>query len=162
VSGRTFEVRLLRLEDNAVEQGSFELEPSMEQAAAVCRLMRELLSARPSQFRDKVAFLKRGDIELEWNAAEGGVAFATFYEAGEPLTVAALAYESGSEAGRGVREGFFQMLRAKPFDGLPDDSTPLLLIAALPGRPESLPLMQLLNTTLAAVYFTAVSTRTQS
>lgn len=152
----TFEVRVVHLEDGRLERGSFETAPSMEQAAKVVGMMREFLSNQPAQFRAPLPFLKRGAIELEWASAQGGVAFATFYESGQAATLGVMAWDPSNEAGQGVLSGLRQNLELGPevTDGA---EGPLMVVAALPGRPEWLPTLHLLNTSLAAVYFAALA-----
>lgn len=165
----SFEMRVIDVESRRVETGRFDIEPKHEQAAQIIGLMREFLAGKPTQFREPLPFLKRGDWELEWEAASGGVAFAVFLEGGRPATLGILLARIDAEADGGMATGFEQAVLA-PFLGeiLPaereqlfasDGVTPLLLAAALPGRPELLPTAHLLNSALAAVYFTAVEKR---
>ncbi len=130
----------------------------MEQAAAVIRLVREFMAGRPGQFRDRIPFLKQGGIELEWAAADGGVAFATFYESGQSATLGVFGYDPGSEAVRGVLDGLRRTLGLGAAETEPSVG-PLVVVAALPGRPEWLPVLHLLNTSLAATFFQAVAQR---
>jgi len=146
------------MESGRIERGQYDCAPDLEQAASVIRLVREFMAGRASQFRERIPFLKRGDIELEWAAATGDVAFATFYESGKAATLGVLAYDPASEAGQGVLEGLRQTL------GLGAAETelsqgPLVVIAALPGNPEWLPILHLLNTSVAATFFQAVASR---
>lgn len=164
-----FEMRVIDVESRRVETGRFDVEPKLEQAAQVVGLMREFLAGKPAQFREPLPFLKHGEWELEWEAASGGVAFAVFLESGKPATLGVLLSRADAEADAGMAQGFEQAVLS-PFLGelLPaereqifasDGATPLLLAAALPGRPELLPTAHLLNSALAAVYFKAVEKR---
>ncbi|WP_321474353.1 hypothetical protein [uncultured Paludibaculum sp.] len=150
-----FEVRVVNVEDGRVEQGSFDTVPTLEQAEKVVRLMREFLSTMPAQFRAAVPFLKRGSIELEWASATGGVAFATFHESGQAATLAVMASDPFNEAGQGVLAGLQQSLNFDPEVVAPVEG-PLMVVAALPGAAEWQPILHLLNTSLAAVYFGAI------
>lgn len=151
----TFEVRVVNVEDGRVEQGAFDTVPTLEQAVKVVGLMREFLSTMPAQFRAAVPFLKRGSVELEWASATGGVAFATFYESSQAATLAVMASDPNSEAGRGVLGGLRQHLGLAPEVIAPTEG-PMMVVAALPGAAEWQPILHLLNTSLAAVYFAAV------
>lgn len=149
---------MVHLDSGRIERGQYDCMPELEQAASVIRLIREFMSGRGGQFRERIPFLKRGDIELEWAAATGGVAFATFYESGKAATLGVFAFDPTSEAGKGVLDGLRQTL------GLGAEEThsaggPLVVVAALPGDPEWLPILHLLNTSLAATFFQAVAKR---
>jgi len=162
VSGAThFEVRFLDLEAAQVENRMFEMEPSHEQAAKVCGLFDEFLKGQPREFRERIPFVTRGDWELEWSAAEGGVAFVVFHESGEPATMGVLVSGVDPAASEGTLEGFRHSILGPALDRfVPEDrervfagSGPMLLMTAIPGRPELLPTLHLLNTSLAAVFF---------
>lgn len=161
-----FDVRLIDVESRRVETGSFDMEPQHEQASQVIGLMREFLSGKPTQFKSAVTFLKRGEWELEWEAASGGVAFAAFLESGRPAAVGVLLARLDAEADAGMLGGFEQAV-LQPVLGelLPVEkeqllglagTNPLLIAAVLPGRPELAPTLHLLNTALGAVYFKAM------
>ena len=146
------------MDSGRIERGQYDCAPELEQAAGVIRLMREFMAGRGGQFRERIPFLKRGDIELEWAAATGGVAFATFYESGKAATLGVFAYDPASEAGQGVLDGLRQTLGL----GAAETETspgPLVVVATLPADPEWLPILHLLNTSLAATFFQAVAQR---
>ena len=153
-----FELRVIHLESGQIERGQYDCAPELEQAAEVIRLVQEFMAGQSTQFRKRVPFLKRGDIELEWAAATGGVAFATFYEAGVAATLSAFAFDPNTEAGHGVLQGLRQSLGLGAAEIEPT-SGPLVVVAALPGKPEWLPTLHLLNTSLAATFFQAVASR---
>ena len=140
------------MEDGRVEQGAFDTQPELQQAADVVRLMRSFLGGKPVQFRDRIPFLKHGNIDIEWVASDDGVAFATFYLDGQASTMAVLVTDPSSEAGQGVLQGFRKSLGlgAAEIEPVPG---PLAVMAALPGSPEWFAILHLLNTSLAAVYF---------
>jgi hypothetical protein len=148
----TFELRVVHMEDGRVERGAYDTQPELPQAADVVRLMRAFLSGKPVQFRDRIPFLKQGNIDIEWVASEDGVAFATFYLDGEATTMAVLARDPNSEAGQGVLQGFRKSLGlgAAEIEPIPGA---LAVMATMPGSPEWFPTLHLLNTSLAAVYF---------
>ena len=154
-----FAVQSLYAEDRRVETTTFELTPSHEQAQRVCGVLREFLAHRPPEFRDKLSFLNQGDLELEWAASESGVAFASIYNAGNPATFLLLLSGKDAEADRGMYDGFLGSM-VRPLMGeleLPQQSRPLLLMLLAPGAPELTPLLQLLATSLASVYFRALA-----
>jgi hypothetical protein len=161
-----FEVRVVHAEDGRVETGSYDILPQQEQAAKVCGLFREFLAGQPAEFRERVPFLKRGDVELDWSAAPGGVAFATFLENGEALTLGVLASRTNAEADEGILEGFEQEVLTPLLGEVPagvrgqlfaaGSPHPLLMTVVLPGHAELLPMLNLLNASLAAVYFETV------
>lgn len=160
-----FEVRFLDLEAARVESRTFEMEPSHEQAAKVCGLIDEFLKGQPREFRARLPFLTRGDWELEWSAAEGGVAFVVFHESGEPATMGVMVSGEDPAASQGILEGFRDSILGPALDRfVPEDrdrvfagSGPMVVMTAMPGRPELLPTLHLLNTSLAAVFFRRLS-----
>ena len=145
-----------------VEAAQFDLEPQLPQGRTVCNLFAEFLAERPAEFREQLPFLNKFAIELQWAAASGGSAFASFFHEGSPLGMAVLL--SGSDA-----ESDDQMLQAiqisilEPMLG-PDSAAELGQIAERPGvlllemddQPELIPTLHLLMTALGSVYFRAV------
>lgn len=169
MSGR-FQVRLIEPEGRRVETGAFDIEPQHEQASKVIGLMREFLHGRPPEFRAIIPFLNRPSIELEWTSAPGGVAFATIYETGKPLSMAVLTARVNAEADAGMLSGFEQGVLQPTMGELTtdelaqlfgDSEEPLLLMVVFPGSPEFLPALHLMNTALAAVFFQAVQKQQQ-
>lgn len=153
-----FELRVVHMESGRMERGQYDCAPALENAAEVIRLVREFMAGKSNQFRERIPFLKRGEIELEWAAATGGVAFATFYESNKAATLGVFAFDPTSEAGEGVLEGLRQTLGLGAAETEPS-AGPLVVVAALPGKPEWLPTLHLLNTSLAATFFQAVANR---
>lgn len=159
--GNHFEVRFLDLEAARVESRVFEMQPSHEQAAKVCGLFAEFLKGQPREFRARLPFLTRGEWELEWSAAEGGVAFVVFHESGEAATLGVMVSGQDAAASEGILHGFRHSILGPAMDRfVPEDQErvfsgagPMLVLTAMPGRPELLPTLHLLNTSLAAVYF---------
>jgi hypothetical protein len=160
-----FTVRLVHAAVRRVETGSFETAPEHEQAQKVIGLMREFLKNRPPQVRDKLAFLKEGDLELEWLAAPGGVAFASIDEEGAPLSMAVFLSGREFEADAGMLTGFRQGVVEPLMGGASEEQEdtlygperPLVLIAVMGQSPERIPALHLLNTALASVYFEALN-----
>ena len=154
-----FAVQVYLAGNRTVESTTFELVPSHEPAERVCQVLREFLAHRPPQFREKLTFLNHGDLELEWSASEGGVAFASLYNTGDPAAFLLLLSGQDDEADQGMYQGFASSL-VQPLIGeaspLPE-GRPLLILLIAPGSPELTPLLQLLATALASVYFRSLA-----
>jgi hypothetical protein len=161
----SFEVRLIEPETRRVETGSFDIEPEHEQAAQVVGLLRQFMGGRPAQFRQPLPFMNQGDWVLDWNAGGGGVAFASFHEGGQPVSLCVLLSGRNPEADAGMAVGFEQAVLGPVLGGLqPEEREKLLggegarqVILVLPGRPELGAAVHLLNTALAAAFFRAVA-----
>lgn len=149
----SFEVRVFYLQDGRQEAGRFDLEPKVEDARRVVGVMQEFLAGKPEQFKEAIPFLKKGAVELEWNAGAGGVAFFAWTVEGTPAAFGAMVSEALSEAGVGVLGGFATTMK---LDSAPPAKGRTVWLAALPGRVETLPLIHLLTSSLAAVFFGAV------
>lgn len=149
----SFEVRVFHLESGRQESGQFELVPELADARRVIGAMRDFLADKPGSFKEAIPFLKRGAVELEWNAGAGGVAFFAWTVEAAPAMFGAMVADAGSVAGAGVLSGFAGTMKlANP----PAATGATIWLAALPGRPEHIPLLHLLTTSLGAVYFSAV------
>ncbi len=161
-----FTVRTIRSGDSpdgaCVEAAQFDLEPQLPQGRTVCNLFAGFLAERPPEFREPLPFLNKFAIELQWAAAGGGAAFASFFHEGRPLGMAVLL--SGAEA-----ESDEQMLQAihvsilEPMLGLDRagalgqiEERPGVLLIEMNDQPELLPTLHLLLTALASVYFRTV------
>lgn len=144
----------IHLESGEVEDATFELVPKVEQAEKICRVFGNWLSGQPSEFRERIPFLTRGDLELEWTAASDGVAFAALISGGEPLSVSVLLSGVNAEADRGILEGLLRMVPEDVYT--PSTQRPLLATLLFPGSAEAVPTVQLLTTALASVFFRAV------
>ena len=160
-----FHVRNIYLEEARVEAGKFDIIPTNAQGEAVCALVAEFLTNRPPQFRDKLAFLKRGNFELDWSAVAGGVALASLFDEDEPATMAILLTGVEPEADRMMLDLFRDNVLRPVFDSAPPEQVnelvdvperPLLLQALFPISPEWAPTLQLLSTALASVYFRTI------
>lgn len=149
-----FLVQAIHLESGEVENTTFDLVPKVEQAEKICRVFGEWLAGQPSEFRERIPFLTRGDMELEWTAASDGVAFAALIGGGEPLSVSVLLAGINAEADNGMLEGLLRMVPEDVFT--PSTQRPLLATLLFPGAPEAIPTVQLLTTALASVFFRTV------
>ncbi|MCC6365858.1 MAG: hypothetical protein IT165_20270 [Bryobacterales bacterium] len=153
-----FTIRTIFPDQSRVEVSHYELIPSHEQGQAVCALFLEFLSERPTEFREKLSFLKKGDTELEWTAASGGTALASFYEEGHPISMGVLLSGIDAESDTQMRGALKQSV-LEPIFGeeagkyLIGDERPLMLNVIFPGAPELNPRTQLLAAALASVYF---------
>jgi hypothetical protein len=159
-----FHVRCIIPEQGRVEANSFELQPTNSQGEAVCDLFRRYLADRPAAFRDKLPFLRKGDIELDWSSAEGGVALASLFSSGQPAAISVLLAGQDAEADRIMLEVFRENVLDLLFEGqfgevLEEDARPLLIQVLLPGDPEWMPAVQLLSAALASVYFRSLSSQ---
>ncbi len=159
-----FTLRLLRPESRTVESGQFDVQPEHEEARKILGLMKEFFRSRPPQFRDKLAFLKKHELEMEWLAAPGGVAFVSLLQGNEPVSMCVLLSGKESEADLGILTGyrsgvvepFFGELTAEEERQIFSSERPLALLTIVPGQPELTPTIHLLHTALAAVFFDAV------
>lgn len=156
-----FFIRTINLESADVDVASFDLTPSNEEGQMVCSLFAEFLSSRTAEFRERLPFLKKGDYELEWAVAPGGVALASFFESQAPQSTGILLCGLNAEAD-GLMLEMFRQAVLEPL--LPGDAEgierciaaperPLLLHILFPGEPEFGPTLQLLSAALASVFF---------
>jgi hypothetical protein len=156
-----FHVRCILPEQGRIEATSFALQPTNSQGEAVCDLFRRYLSGRPAAFRDRLSFLKRGDIDLDWTSAEGGVALASIFCAGDPAVISVLLTGQNQASDEVMLEVFRENVLDLLFEGafkeaLDVQERPLLIQVLLPGDPEWQPVMQLLSAALASVYFRGI------
>jgi hypothetical protein len=155
-----FTVCVAHAGDTHVEAQQFDLAPTNSQGEQICSLIADFLSTKSNEFRERLPFLNRGDVDLEWSAA-GGAALAVLFESGTPLTMSVLL--------SGVRPDDDElMLRAfrenvlGPIVGAETEAKmalgerPLLLTLAFPDKPEWLPAAHLLLTSTASVFFRCV------
>jgi hypothetical protein len=131
-----------------------DLVPQVEEGEKICGLFAEWLGGQPGQFREPIPFLTRGDMELEWDAAAGGVAMAGLYSGREALSMSLLLSGIDAEADQGILNGFLQMMPPGAFQ--PAAERPLLITLLVPEIPEAIPTIQLLTTALASVFFRTV------
>ena len=160
-----FHVRNIYLDEARVEAGKFDIVPTNPQGEAVCALIAEFLINRPPEFRDKLSFLKRGNLELDWSAVAGGVALASLFEEDKPAAMSILLTGLDPEADRMMLDLFRDNVLRPVFDSAPPEQVnelvdvserPLLLQALFPISPEWAPTIQLLSTALASVYFRTI------
>lgn len=153
-----FTVETVFIDQQRSESAHFDLVPTNDQGKAVCAMFLDFLASQPAEFRAKLPFLKQGEIELQWAAAEGCTAYAAFFEEGEPRSMGVLLSGINAEADQNM----MQALRESVLDAaFGDDASqyttaterPLLMNVIFPGSPESNPRTQLLATALASVYF---------
>lgn len=159
----TFTARTFYPDQDRVEASEFDLLPEQEQAQAICDLFLDFLSEQPLEFRKPLPFINNANIELEWAAAEGGAALASFYHDNEPLSMAILLTGIQPEADSRMLEGLRQavlepVLGDQSAKHLDSTERPLLFHVIFPGRPEYSPRAQILATALASVFFRAVLT----
>lgn len=160
-----FHVRNIYLEEARVEAGKFDIVPTNAQGEAVCNLMAEFLTNRPPEFRDKLAFLKKGNFELDWAAVPGGVALASIFDGEEAATMAILLTGVDAEADAMMLNLFRDNVLMPVLQDAPPDKVnelinvterPLMLQAIFPLSPEWAPTIQLLSTALASVFFRTI------
>ena len=157
-SVEVFHVRSIFPDQQRVASSGFDLQPTNPQGEAVCSLFERFLVNRPPSFRDKLGFLRKGDFEIDWSSAPGGVALATIFEAQEPATIAVLLSGRDPDTDSMMREVFrenvLQPLFGSAYDEvLREEDRPLIVEVILPGRPEWVPALQLLSASLGSVYF---------
>lgn len=153
-----FTVRTIFPEQPRVEINTFDMVPGSEQGQAVCAMFLEFLSEQPAEFRAPLPFLKKGSMELEWTAAAGGAALASFHEAGEPLSMGILLSGANEESDRQMLASLRQAVLEPVFGEEADryleaPERPVLLNVIFPGNPEMTPRVQLLSAALASVFF---------
>jgi hypothetical protein len=157
-----FHVRNIYLDPVRAESGQFELKPTNERAEAICSLFKEFLMNRPAAFTERLGFLKRGDFELDWMAAPGGVALANLSESNETcsmsIMLSGIQPDQDAEMLSVFRENVLDTLLGNTNPPELENATerPLLLQVIFPGAPEWTPVVQILTTSLAAVFFRTV------
>jgi hypothetical protein len=156
-----FAVRTIDPESRTVAVDSFDLEPSNQQGQLVCQMFSEFLAARPTEFRDPLDFIKKYAMELEWAAAGGGCAYASFFQDGTPITMLVLlcGYIEREETLmlQGMKAAILQKMLGDDTDRLMDlPERPAVLQVLLPGHPEMRTTINLLTSALASVYFRAM------
>jgi hypothetical protein len=158
-----FTVRTVHPEDGRAEVAQFDLEPTLPQGRTVCNLFADFLAGHPAEFREKLPFLNKGDIELQWAAASGGAAFAALFAGGQTLAIAVLLSGAGQEADAHMLEALSVSV-VEPMLGQgalqPFEDRPGVLLLPFNDQPELLPTAHLLITALASVYFRAVHAMT--
>ena len=137
------------------------LSPDNPQAQAVCGLFEKYFSGRPPNFRDELSFLRRGSFELDWSAADGGVALASLFVEGRPASMIVLTSGLDPAVDRMMLETFRENV-VLPLLGTDYEPVleccgqPMLVEVIFPGHGEWVPALQLLAASLASVYFRGV------
>ncbi|MBM3739155.1 MAG: hypothetical protein FJW39_25550 [Acidobacteria bacterium] len=157
-----FTVRTIHPQDGRVEVGTFDLEPALPQGQVVCNLFAEFLAERPAEFRERLPFLNKVAVDLEWTAASGGSAFLSLFHEDAPLAMAVLVSGADEESSQQMIEAFAGSVlapmlgeRAGALAEVPE--RPAVLLLQLPDSPEHFPMVQLLATAIASVYFRAIA-----
>jgi hypothetical protein len=153
-----FAVRTITAETKVVAVDTFDLEPSTDQAQIVCGMFGEFLSKRPTEFKDPLDFIQKYNMELEWAAAGGGCAYASFYVDGVPVAMLVLLcgflQREEQLMLQGLKAAILGRMLGDDADRLMDlPERPVVLQVILPGQLELTPTLQLLTTSLASVYF---------
>ena len=160
-----FHVRIIFPSDDGspptTQDSAIDLTPALPQGVTVCNLFAEFLAGAPGQFRERLPFLNKHEIELEWTAAPAGAAFATFYNAGQALAMAVLMSGADAEADQqmlmALRSSILDPMFGTASTSLADlEQRPLLVMVQFREQPELTPTTQLLATALASVYFRAI------
>lgn len=156
-----FHVRSIFPDQCRVDACSFELTPTNPRAEAVCSLFERYLADRPPEFRDQLSFLKKGDLELDWSAAKGGVALASMYQNGTPACISVLVSGADPDTDASMLDVFRENVLCPLFGAEFDsevclDLRPLVVQVVFPDDPEWVPALQLLSASLASVYFRTV------
>lgn len=151
-------VRNIIPDEGRVEESCFDLTPTNPQGEAVCSLIERYFTNRPAAFRDRLSFLKKGDFELDWSAISGGVALASLFQGAAPASMSVLLAGVSPENDvmmlEVFRENVLAPLFGDEFDCVcQEQQRPLIIQVMFPGSPEWLPAVQLLNVSLASVYF---------
>jgi hypothetical protein len=147
--------------DPHIDTAAFDLTPALEQGRAVCNLFAEFLSGAPGEFREKLPFLNKLAIDMQWAAASGGAAFYAFFYENETVEMGILAAGTSSESDEQIlmalRESIaVPMLGDRARNILDMHERPLALRLRMPGNAELGPTMDLLTMALASVYFRAI------
>ena len=165
----TFTARTIFLNDGGpgsneaprLETAAFDLTPALEQGRAVCNLFAEFLSGAPGEFRERLPFLNKLSIDMQWAAASGGAAFYAFFYDNETVEMGVLAAGTNAESDEQIIAALRESI-AVPMAGerarewMAPGERPLALRMRMPGKPELGPTMDLLAMALASVYFRAI------
>ena len=152
-----FTVRTIHLAETRQETASYDLTPANEEGRKTCSMLADFLAGRPAEFREKLPFLKE-DLELEWTAAPGGVALASFHDAESPRTMGILLAGVDAEADRVMLNAWRQKVLAPLLGGdagnfADEPDRPAWINIVFPGSLELMPALQLIGVALASVYF---------
>lgn len=160
MSATTFSVRTIHPEGPRVEDGEFDLVPALPQGQVVCNLFAEFLASGPPEFRQKLPFLNKVHVELEWAAAGGGAAFMVLHSAEGPMAMGILLSGASAEADEqmiaAMRQSIVEPMLGGAGELLGVETRPAVILMQLPDQPEHFALVQLLTTALASVFFRAI------
>jgi hypothetical protein len=156
-----FHVRCIFPQQGRIEANEFELQPTNSQGEAVCKLFQRFLADKPTAFRERLPFLRKGDIELDWSSAAGGVALASLFCSDQPAAISVLLTGKDPEADRMMAEVFRENVLDVLFTGEYEEALlvtdrPLVIQVMFPCDPEWTPAVQLLSAALASVYFQSI------
>jgi hypothetical protein len=160
-----FHVWTIDAASGRVETSSYDLVPALPQGQMVCNLFAEFLAGRPPEFRERLTFLKKGDIELQWAGASGGSAFTSFFSGGRTLGMAILPSGIDPDSDGAMIDALREMILIPMFSSMfgedvPETSAPperpLVVLVQFDEQPELIPTLHLLITALASVYFRAI------
>lgn len=154
----TFHMHTLSPGNEVIQRQELDLQPGNPQGEEVCQLFQRFLVDKPTEFRLRIPFLKRDEIEMEWAAAPGGAALCTFYEDDSPLASAVL-LSGVDQDSDGQMCALFEAAILDPIFGpeakiaLQFATYPAVAVAMLAAEPERFPTVQLFYASLASVYF---------
>ena len=157
-----FHVRTIRpASAGSIEVAAYDLEPTLPQGVTVCNLFAQFLADHPGEFRERLRFLNKHDIELQWAAAPGGAAFAAFFHEGATLGMGVLLSGADEEEDARMVEALRvsilePMLGEAAADCTEAPERPVILLLEMPDSPEMIPTLHLLSTALGSVYFRAI------
>lgn len=153
-----FHLHTLSPGSDVIQRQELAIAPNDPQTEEICGLFQRFLSDKPQEFRLRIPFLKRDEIEMEWAAAPGGAALCTFYEDDSPLASAVLLSGLNREADSQMA-ALFDNAVLQPIFGpsanllLQFSAYPAVGVVMLAAPEERFPVVQLFYAALASVYF---------
>ena len=152
-----FYVRTIHLAEKRLDQASYELAPTDADGREVCSTFAAFLAERKPEFRERLPFLRR-DLELEWSAAPGGTALASFHTGKAPCSMGILLTGVDAEADRIMLNAWRDNVIGPLMGGDASDfaqvsERPVLINILFPEAAEFGSSLQLMAAALASVYF---------
>ena len=152
-----FHIRTIHLAEKRQDQAAYELAPTNPEGQQVCAMFAGFLAERPPEFRERLPFLRR-DLELEWTAAPGGVALASFHTGQAPCSMGILLAGVDAEADRIMLDAWRDNVIGPLMGGDAGDyglaaERPLLINVLFPEAAEFGSALELMAAALASVYF---------
>jgi len=152
-----FFVRTIHLAEKRLDQATYELAPTDVEGQEVCSAFAAFLAERKPEFRERLPFLRR-DLELEWSAAPGGVALASFHTGMAPCSMGILLAGVDAEADRIMLNAWRDNVIGPLMGGDAGDyaqaaERPMLINVLFPEAAEFGSSLQLMAAALASVYF---------